>query len=501
MTDAAPECVAPRSTRRLRESRHPLTELDMARPFDANPFVSAALPLLLQAFALPVLSAQEAPIAIVDVNVVPMTADTVLPGRTVLVRDGRIVSVTPAAQATLPADVVRIDGSGRWLIPGLAEMHAHVPPGDAPAEAVEDMLFLYLANGVTTIRGMLGAPHQLALRDRIARGELLGPRFLVGAPSLNGNSAPDAETATRLVREHAAAGYDFLKLHPGLSRATYDAIVATASEVGITLGGHVSVEVGLERTLEAGQGTIDHLDGYLEAAVPADVRARILHPTDVITMGEIFRAVDVARAPALARATRDAGVYNVPTAALWENLFGPLDPAAAAAWPEMRYASPQQVAAWRQQKGNYDAMLAEQGVLPADAAALFAFRRTLLRELANAGALLLMGTDSPQMFSVPGFSLHREIRLMEDAGLSPFQILTAGTVNVGRYVHEVLGLPLDGGTIEPGMRADLVLLAGNPLQDAGHIAQPVGVMTAGRWLDRARIERGLEAIAARHAPR
>ena len=109
-------------------------------------------------------------------------------------------------------------------------------------QLVHDILFLYVANGITTIRGMLGAPNQLELRRQTASAELLGPTIFVGAPSLNGTSAPNPEAGARLVREHKAAGYDFLKLHPGLSLATYDAIVATSREVGITWGGHVSAD-------------------------------------------------------------------------------------------------------------------------------------------------------------------------------------------------------------------------------------------------------------------
>ena len=444
------------------------------------------------------LSAQQTT-AFVNVNVVPMSAPGVRAGQTVLVRDGAIVAVGPAGSVAGPADARRIDGSGRFLVPGLAEMHAHVPPGNAPPQAVEDMFFLYLANGITTIRGMLGAPHQLELRARVESGELLGPRFIVGAPSLNGNSAPDVETARRLVREAHAAGYEFVKLHPGLTRAVFDAAVEEARTVGTTLGGHVSVDVGLARTLEARQGTIDHLDGYLEAALPDSIHAILIHPTQQISYGEVVRSVRMERIPELVRATREAGVYNVPTAALWENLYGPLEVATAAAWPEMRYVSAQQVQQWTQQKTNINGQLVQQGLAPEDATRMFAFRRTLLKQLADAGALLLMGTDSPQLFSVPGFSLHREIRLLHDAGLTPAQVLTAGTVNVGRYLHDVLGKPLDSGTIEPGMRADLVLLSANPLEDLDALARPEGVMAAGRWLDRAALDAGLAAIEARNA--
>lgn len=438
------------------------------------------------------------PVAFVGVDVLPMTGtDTVLRGQTVLVRGARVEAVGPEGAVELPAGTRRIDARGKYLIPGLSEMHAHVPPGTATEQQLRDLLFLYVANGVTTIRGMLGAPHQLALRDRLERGEVVGPRFYVGAPSLNGNSTPDAATAERLVREHAAAGYDFLKLHPGLEPDVYDAIVRTAAEVGVTTGGHVSVEVGIARTLAARQGSIDHLDGYLEASLPAALARRLSSPTDTVSMGEVFRSADDARAMALARETRAAGVWNVPTAALWESIYGARTADEMAAWPEMRYASRAQIEAWRKQKANLQASLARQQVSAADAARMLAFRRVMLKALADEGAGLLLGTDSPQLFSVPGFSLHREAALLQESGVKPYTILESGTRNVARYVAEVLGKPADFGTIRAGAEADLVLLDANPLEDVRNLQQRAGVMVRGRWIPAEEIERGLEDIAAR----
>ena len=201
--------------------------------------------------------------AFVDVTVLPMDRERVLTGQTVIVRDGRIAAVGPSASVRVPADAQRIDAKGKFLMPGLAEMHAHVLGPQQPEQLNRDLMFLYVANGVTTIRAMLGAPNQLVLREQLKKGEVLGPRMFVAAPSLNGNSAPNPDTAMKLVRAHKSAGYDLLKLHPGLSRATYDSIVAVARAVGITFGGHVSQQVGIDRTLEVRQSTIDHLDGYI----------------------------------------------------------------------------------------------------------------------------------------------------------------------------------------------------------------------------------------------
>lgn len=443
----------------------------------------------------------ETVLVVENVNVIPVAVPGVQSGRTVVIRGDRIERIAGPGEVQVPDGAIRIDGSGRYLIPGLAEMHAHVPPGTPPEQLVEDILFLYLANGVTTIRGMLGAPYQLELRDRIERGDVLGPRFLVGAPSLNGNSAPDPTTAERLVREHAAAGYDFLKLHPGLSVPTYEAIVRTAREEGITTGGHISVEVGLERTLEARQGTIDHMDGFLESTLPPELRDRVRSPTDTVAPGEVWRAARASEVPALARATREAGVWVVPTAKLWESLYGPLDPEEAAGWPEMRYVPRSMVDGWVQQKQNSSQQRASSGVTDADIEAYMTFRRELLRTLAEEDVGILLGTDSPQLFSVPGFSIHREIAFMHEHGFSSEAILEAGTINVARYTRDVLGLEGDFGTVEPGQRAELVLLTGNPLDDPAHLRDPAGVIVGGHWLPAERIRQELEAIAARNPDR
>ena len=176
-------------------------------------------------------------VAFVNVSVLPMDRDRVLNGQTVIVRDGRITEIGPTASVKVPADAQRIDGRGKFLMPGLAEMHAHVLGPQQPQELNRDIMFLYIANGITTIRAMLGAPNQLVLREQLRKGEVLGPIMYVAAPSLNGNSAPNPDTAMKLVRGHNAAGYDLLKLHPGLTRATYDSAVGVARQVGITFGG------------------------------------------------------------------------------------------------------------------------------------------------------------------------------------------------------------------------------------------------------------------------
>jgi hypothetical protein len=435
--------------------------------------------------------------AFVGVSVIPMDRERVLENQTVVVRDGRIASVGPANRASIPADATRIDGRGKFLLPGLAEMHAHVPPQQGSEQVIKDIMFLYIANGVTSIRGMLGAPYQLQLRSRLASGEILGPTLYVGAPSINGNSAPDPATGARLVREHKQAGYDLLKIHPGPSRATYDTVAAVAAQVGISLGGHVPAAVGIDRALEVRQATIDHLDGYLFGAVDDAMKARIASPTDTVKPGEIFRAVTQDRMRALAKRTKDVGVWNVPTMYLWENFNSPKSAETIAQNEEMKYAPRQWVNGWVTQKKNRDNAVVQAGFSPEDAALEVKLRRQMLKLLADEGAPLLMGTDSPQMFNVPGFALHRELQVAVESGLTPFQVLESGSKNVGRYTREVLKLDGNFGTITEGARADLVLLNANPLRDLSNLTQRAGVMVRGKWVSGEEITAGLAELEAR----
>lgn len=432
-------------------------------------------------------------VAFVGVDILPMSAPGVQEDRTVVVVDGVITEVGPADDVVIGEGATIIDGEGRYLMPGLAEMHAHVPPGDDPSrEAVEDILFLYVANGVTSIRGMLGSAYQIPLAEEIRRGDVLGPTFYVGAPSINGTSAPTPEAAERLIREHVAAGYDLQKIHPGVSRESWDRMVAVAEEVGLTFGGHVPADVGLVHAIETGMSTVDHLDGYVQAVASDDVVAQV-NTGQPISLERLVEGVDESKIDEIVSLTVERDVYVVPTMYLWENLYGAEDPEPFLSQPEMVYVSAQQREAWRRQaaggpRGSAEAVRAFLDV-----------RDRILVALADAGAPIMMGTDSPQMFNVPGFALHREIDEMADAGMTNQQILESGTVAVGRYVREHLGLDESFGTIAPGQRADLVLLGSNPLTDLDNLTDRVGVMVRGQWVSREEIDAGLEALAAKHA--
>ena len=439
-------------------------------------------------------AAQAAPgtIAFTHVNVLPMTAETVLADQTVVVVDGRITEVGAAGDVMLGRGATVIDGTDQYLMPGLAEMHAHVPPGDnPPRDAVEDLLFLYVANGITTIRGMLGSDYQIPLADELEQSQLLGPNFYVAAPSLNGTTAPTAEAAEGLIRAAKESGYDLMKIHPGIPLDAWDRMAEVAEEVNLAFGGHVPADVGLVHAIETGMSTVDHLDGYVQAIASDNVQAQVNAGT--ISLGGLVEGVDEGKLAEIVQLTIDNDVYVVPTMYLWENLYGFPDADAILSQPEMKYVSQSQRDAWRRQsEGN--ARGGEEEV-----AAYLALRKQVLKGLSDAGAGILMGTDSPQMFNVPGYALHRELQVVAEAGISNYEILKSGTAWVGKYVADHLELDGSFGTVAAGQRADLVLLGSNPIDDLENLTDRVGVMVRGRWVSRKEIDLGLAALAAKHA--
>jgi hypothetical protein len=405
-----------------------------------------------------------------NVNVLPMTSDKVLTGQTVLVRDGRIAAVT-SAKMKLPAGTQVIDGTGKFLLPGLAEMHGHIPPPNAPAHVIDDVLFEYVANGITTVRGMLGHHGQLDLRARAARGEVVSPTLYLAGPSFNGDSVFSPEQAMEKVRQQKKEGWDLLKVHPGLTRAEYDAMARTAREEKIRFGGHVPADVGLAHAIEMGQETFDHVDGYIEHLDGEK------GPIDEKKLADI-----VAR-------TKKAGAWIVPTMALWEVLYDEIDLKTLRGYPELKYVPQSTVDQWTK---LWNDRLA--GVPREVASRVISNRMRILKALSDGGVKILMGTDAPQQFSVPGFSLHRELQRMRQAGMTPYQILVSGTRNVGDYFKASDSF----GTVEQGKRADLLLIDANPLADIANVEKISGVMVRGKWLSREDIDKRLKTIEERY---
>lgn len=408
------------------------------------------------------------PLAFVNVSVVPMSSETVLEQQTVVVNDGVISVIGPVDDVPIPRDAEVIDGTDRFLMPGLAEMHAHVP--SAGSENLDRNFSLYVANGVTLIRGMLGQASHLELREQLENGVVFGPHLVTSGPSLNGRSVTGAANAEQLVRDQYNSGYDFIKVHPGLTADEFEAIGNTAMELGMPFAGHVPVAAGLERALQLNMASIDHLDGYFAALLPADSDGAGGYGGffDVLLADKI----DAGRIPDIARATAESGTWNVPTEVLIEDRINAVSVAELRARPGMQFMPRDTVDRWVAAK---EALLAEHDFDPEVAALAIELRRRLILELHKAGAGLLLGADSPQVFNVPGFSLHDELDLLVAAGLTPYEALRTGTASVAEFLGSNTGI------VAVGRRADLVLLDANPLADVRHAQRIHGVALRGVW--------------------
>jgi imidazolonepropionase-like amidohydrolase len=416
---------------------------------------------------------------IVNVNVVPMSDASIIAQQSVVVIDDRIAMIGHVDSVPVPKGSVIVDGTDRFLMPGLAEMHAHVT-STAP-DQVDRMSTLFIANGVTSIRGMLGRSSHLQLRQQFESGEVFGPRLVTSGPSLNGRSVSGGADAARQVREQHAAGYDFIKVHPGLSRDEFRALAATANELGIPYAGHVPVAVGVEQALQLNMATIDHLDGYFAAllASDSDGSGGFGGFFDVMLADELDGG-DIA---AIVAATKTAGTWNVPTEVLIEQLIDSTPVSELKNRPEMRYVSATTIDGWIEQK---NAQLNDRSFNAETAARVIALRRRLILELHEAGAGLLLGSDAPQVFNVPGFSVHRELRLLTEAGLTPYEALRTGTVAVAEF------LASNGGIVAEGKDADLILLDANPLDDIRNSNRIHGVVLRGVWHSRNELDARLQ---------
>ncbi len=424
--------------------------------------------------------------AFVNVNVVPMHEEVIHENYTVVVEEGRIVVSGPAEEVEIPDGAHQIDATGRYLMPGLSEMHGHIP-GPNRRQYAKDVLFLYISNGVTLVRNMAGHPYHLELRDRVNNNEIVGPTIFAASPWLSNNTIAEPANAEDVVREYYEDGFDLMKMG-SLSLDSYRALAEASREIGLPFAGHIPEEVGLIVALEEGQMSIDHLDRYVEFLASGNPDTEGVSPG--FFGSAVVHLADEDRIDEAIELTIEAGIWNVPTLSLVEHLESPQAPEDMAQWPEMRYMPADVVEGWIESKHNFQS---RDDFQPEAARQLVEIRQKLTHELYNQGALVALGSDAPQFFNVPGFSIHHEMEMMVAAGLTPYEVLVTGTRNAALYFD----MENEFGTVEEGKVADLILLNDNPLEDIGNVSDQAGVMVRGSWWSADKIQEHLDEISNR----
>jgi imidazolonepropionase-like amidohydrolase len=466
--------------------------------------------ILLLLLALPAcLPAQPPPparsLVFTHVTVIDMTGAPAQPDRTVVITGDRITGIGPGASVQVPKDAQVVDATGKFLIPGLWDMHVHW--------LHKDYVPLFIANGVTGIRLMWGTPAHHQWRQEIEQGTLRGPRMAIASSIVDGPNpiwpgsvaVKDAAEGRKAVIQEKQAGADFIKVYSRLPRDAYFAIADEAKKQGIPFAGHVPGDVTVLEASDAGQKSIEHLTGFPEAcsAREEELRRREKEVMSNLPEGQKFPSRASLRSltrlmldtfsPEKAKALSAHLVRNhtwqCPTLVVQRNMAFIQDPAIRND-PRVKYMPPEMISWWNpagdfrlQDKADEDFELAR---------AMYQRQKELVGLMRRAGVEFLAGTDVLNPYCFPGFSLHDELGLLVEAGLSPMEALQAATLNPARY----LGKEKDLGTVEKGKIADLVLLDANPLDDIGNSRKIDAVVTGGKLLPRGELQKMLADVEA-----
>jgi imidazolonepropionase-like amidohydrolase len=442
--------------------------------------------------------------AFVGVNVIPMDRERVLTNQTVIVRNGLIAEIGDAAKVKAPKDAVIVDGKGKYLIPGLVDMHTHLLSDgpEYPDSIAHDELRVMVANGVTTVRFMIGTPELLQYRTQSAKGEINAPTIWVASPHLTGREQGNnfviktEEEARDAIRKSKAAGYDFIKITTFVPVPLYEAAVDEAAKQGIRVVGHADREyVTAPRAWKAKQ-QIEHLDGYMEQILKDDAPMKgsvsDLYMSDPKNW-ESIDFIDEAKIPIVAKKSVEANPFSNPTQHFFKNSFGSVrTEESIKAQPDFKFYPKKvqdQWLNWYKRSRLITQVSMERKARWIDA------RNKLIKAIHNAGGKLMAGSDTPEFLWLYGFALHHELKALRDAGIGNYAALAAGT----RNPQEFLGVLDKVGTVEKGKRADLVLLNANPLADITATYDRAGVMLKGKYYTQTELNGWLDEIAPKIA--
>ena len=442
-----------------------------------------------------------------NVNVISMTEAGVRGAQDVVIRGRTIVAVVPAGTAMPPRGAVVIDGRGQYLMPGLIDSHVHIKE--------RDPLFLFVAAGVTTAQNMSGRPFHLQMRERTNSGALLGPRIVTTGPTTAEVGVTTPEEVRRLVADQKQAGYDAIKMYGSrggdMTPESYRALIEAAGLHGMRVVGHAPRNLPFQIVLDERQSSIDHMEEIVYTHRPF---ARWLGPYVDLQFGRVTPAVRdslaQARVPdfarelepeitALAQAVQRAGLAVTPNIVFFRNIQWMTTDSihALLRGAELKYAAPEQRLNWSPLLNRYsNAWHDRRATVSAYLAEVVDLQRAITRAFSKVGVPLMTGTDAEFLGAQPGFSVHTELELFVDLGMSPIEALRAATVTPAR----VLRIADSVGTVDPGKVADLVLLRADPRANIRNTRAINGVFRAGRWLARAEIEARLDSLVESYRP-
>jgi imidazolonepropionase-like amidohydrolase len=407
----------------------------------------------------PIAHAANTSIAIVNVNVIPMDHERILKSQTVVVEDGVITTMGAARSVRTPPGAQTVDGTGKFLLPGLVDVHVHLASN--PEDEQRTILKLFIANGVTTVVNLRGTPQILDLKKAVAAGQVFGPTIYTAGPYVNEPFVTTADEVERAVVDQKGAGYDFVKLHGNLSREAYARLNAVARREGIRVVGHAPRNLGLAAMFEERQYAVAHAEEFIYDRNNSSRDA-----------AQIEKEI-----PDFARSMRRARIWLMPNLTAFKTIGWMVhDLDAVLARPEMRFLPASNRSGWGPATNPYTTRISKEKY--PEIMALFQVLQHIVRRFQAEGVRLLVGTDAMNTGVVPGFSAHDELAELVAAGLTPFEALRAATANAADF----LAVPGQRGLVAAGQKADLLLLDANPLENIANTRHIAGVMLRGRWL-------------------
>jgi hypothetical protein len=446
-------------------------------------------------------------LALTHITVIDATGAPPQTDMTVLIKGGRIAEIGKAGRLRVAEGARVVDGTGKFLIPGLWDMHVH--------NTYREFLTLFIANGITGVRDMGGSPAEFESlqqwRKLIIEGSLPGPRVIAaGIPvdgpksisrseSINVENQEDARRAVQTLKER---GSDFIKVYTMLPREAYFSLAAESKREGLSIAGHVPASVSAAEASDAGQKSMEHLLGVLyacsslEAVLRKEAAAAVARSGITVFVQEEIRAqiktldtYDPAKAEALFARFAKNGTHHVPTLVGWRSLA---DSAKGVSNndPRLKYIPNDRKQSWRNQVAGFIKSLGDEYL--ANRERLQEKQLAIVGAMHRAGVEIMAGTDTAAIYVYPGFSLHDELALLVRAGLTPMEALQSATRTPASY----LGLLDSLGTIEKGKIADLVLLEASPLENISNTRKIAGVITGGRFIGKRQLAEMLSAVEA-----